>query len=104
MFIKVLKLLKKVQPKRCGHSSPPDSGSTSVCIKYKQMGNEESMRHMFENLCEIGVFSKLTNAYCLVAIGGSDNIYSTFESELTDVVHVVNNSRDKGNVLVSEGR
>ncbi|GJS27966.1 hypothetical protein Tco_0488586 [Tanacetum coccineum] len=38
-----LKRLKKVQPERSGHSSPPDSGSTSVSIKYKQMGNEEAM-------------------------------------------------------------
>jgi translation initiation factor 6 (eIF-6) len=29
----------------------------------------------FENSNEIGVFSKLTNAYCLVAIGGSENFY-----------------------------
>ncbi|PNX55707.1 eukaryotic translation initiation factor 6-2-like protein, partial [Trifolium pratense] len=29
----------------------------------------------FENSCEIGDFSKLTNAYCLVAIGGSENFY-----------------------------
>lgn len=29
----------------------------------------------FENSCEVGVFSKLTNAYCLVAIGGSENFY-----------------------------
>ncbi|WJX14620.1 eukaryotic translation initiation factor 6, variant 2 [Trifolium repens] len=28
-----------------------------------------------ENSCEIGVFSKLTNAYRLVAIGGFENIY-----------------------------
>nr|GEV76732.1 lysine-specific demethylase JMJ706-like isoform X1 [Tanacetum cinerariifolium] len=38
-----LKRLKKVQPERSGHSSPPDSGSTSVSIKYKQMRNEEAM-------------------------------------------------------------
>ncbi len=30
----------------------------------------------FENSNDIGVFSKLTNAYCLVAIGGSENFYS----------------------------
>ena len=30
----------------------------------------------FENSNEIGVFSKLTNNYCLVAIGGSENFYS----------------------------
>ncbi|GJR70569.1 putative lipoprotein [Tanacetum coccineum] len=47
---------------------------------------------MFENSCEIGVFSKLTNAYCLVAIGGSENFYSTFESELADVIPVVKTS------------
>ncbi|GJY68128.1 hypothetical protein Tco_0471110 [Tanacetum coccineum] len=38
-----LKRQKKVQPERSGHSSPPDSESTSVSIKYKQMGNEEAM-------------------------------------------------------------
>nr|GFB17509.1 hypothetical protein [Tanacetum cinerariifolium] len=38
-----LKLLKKAQPERSGHSSPPDSGSTSVSIKYKKMRNEEAM-------------------------------------------------------------
>nr|GEX74941.1 hypothetical protein [Tanacetum cinerariifolium] len=40
---KRLKRLKKVQLARSGHSSPPDSGSKSVFIKYKQMGNEEAM-------------------------------------------------------------
>ncbi|KAF9678634.1 hypothetical protein SADUNF_Sadunf07G0054900 [Salix dunnii] len=49
-------------------------------------------RLMFENSCEIGVFSKLTNAYCLVAIGGSENFYSTFEAELGDVIPVVKTS------------
>ena len=33
---------------------------------------------MFENSCEVGVFSKLTNAYCLVAIGGSESFYRLF--------------------------
>lgn len=37
-----------------------------------------SLGLMFENSCEIGVFSKLTNAYCLVAIGGSENFYRFF--------------------------
>ncbi|XP_035541535.1 eukaryotic translation initiation factor 6-like [Juglans regia] len=39
-------------------------------------------RLQFENSCDMGVFSKLTNAYCLVAIGGSENFYSAFETEL----------------------
>ena len=33
------------------------------------------IRTSFENNNEIGVFSKLTNAYCLVGIGGSANFY-----------------------------
>ncbi|CAH9092436.1 unnamed protein product [Cuscuta europaea] len=49
-------------------------------------------RLQFENSCDIGVFSKLTNAYCLVAIGGSENFYSTFEEELADVIPVIKTS------------
>ncbi|KAL3644241.1 eukaryotic translation initiation factor 6 [Castilleja foliolosa] len=49
-------------------------------------------RLQYENNCEVGVFSKLTNAYCLVAIGGSENFYSTFEAELADVIPVVKTS------------
>ncbi|XP_013602364.1 PREDICTED: eukaryotic translation initiation factor 6-2 isoform X1 [Brassica oleracea var. oleracea] len=73
-------------------------------------------RLQFENNCEVGVFSKLTNAYCLVAIGGSENFYrfcfahlslslcsftsvlvfmfenSAFESELADVIPIVKTS------------
>ena len=43
------------------------------------------VRTHFENNNEVGVFSKLTNSYCLVAIGGSANFYSVFESELDEV-------------------
>ena len=43
----------------------------------------------FENSNDIGVFSKLTNAYGLVAIGGSENFYSVFESQLQGVVPLV---------------
>ena len=34
-----------------------------------------AVRAQFEGNNEIGVFSKLTNAYCLVAIGGSEVFY-----------------------------
>ncbi|PIA12932.1 translation initiation factor 6 [Coemansia reversa NRRL 1564] len=51
-----------------------------------------AVRAQFENSNEIGVFSKLTNSYCLVALGGSENFYSVFESELGDVVPVVHTS------------
>ncbi|KAJ3218486.1 Eukaryotic translation initiation factor 6 [Dinochytrium kinnereticum] len=49
-------------------------------------------RAQFENSNDIGVFSRLTNSYCLVAIGGSENFYSVFESELADVIPVVHTS------------
>ncbi|KAF8633099.1 hypothetical protein AX15_001516 [Amanita polypyramis BW_CC] len=49
-------------------------------------------RIQFENSSEIGVFSKLTNTYCLVAIQGSTNFYSAFESELGDVTPIVHTS------------
>lgn len=34
-----------------------------------------AVRASFENNCEIGCFAKLTNTYCLVAVGGSENFY-----------------------------
>jgi translation initiation factor 6 len=45
-------------------------------------------RCQFENLNDIGVFAKLTNAYCIVATGGSENFYSVFEAELADKIPV----------------
>ncbi|KAN0130315.1 translation initiation factor 6 [Lactarius tabidus] len=49
-------------------------------------------RLQFENSSDIGFFSKLTNAYCLVAIQGSTNFYSAFEAELSEVIPVVHTS------------
>ncbi|KAN0134521.1 hypothetical protein V8E53_007667 [Lactarius tabidus] len=49
-------------------------------------------RLQFENSSDIGVFSKLTNAHCLVAIQGSTNFYSVFEAELSEVIPVVHTS------------
>ncbi|XP_012151697.1 eukaryotic translation initiation factor 6 isoform X1 [Megachile rotundata] len=51
-----------------------------------------AVRVQFENNNEVGVFSKLTNAYCLVAIGGSENFYSVFEAELAETIPVVHAS------------
>ena len=39
----------------------------------------------FENSNDIGVFVKLTNQYALVAAGGSEAIYRSFESELKTI-------------------
>lgn len=46
-------------------------------------------RCVFENSNEIGVFAALTNSYCLTGVGGSENFYSIFESELSEHIPVV---------------
>ncbi|EDQ90875.1 uncharacterized protein MONBRDRAFT_20305 [Monosiga brevicollis MX1] len=48
-----------------------------------------AVRAQFEGSNEIGVFAKLTNSYCLTALGGSENFYSIFESEVGEVVPVI---------------
>ena len=53
--------------------------------------NFQSLRAgaQFEGSNEVGVFARLTNAYCLVTLGGSQNFYSVFEAELADHIPVV---------------
>lgn len=55
-------------------------------------GSIMAVRVQFENNNEVGVFSKLTNSYCLVAIGGSENFYSVFEAELAETIPVIHAS------------
>ena len=45
-----------------------------------------ALRTRFESSDDVGVFSKLTNRYCLVGIGASNNFYSVFEQELQEHV------------------
>lgn len=47
-----------------------------------------AVRAQFEKNPEIGVFGRLTNSYCLVAIGGSE-FYKVWENELADTMPVV---------------
>lgn len=49
-------------------------------------------RCQFENSSDIGVYAKLTNKYCLVSIGGSENFYSVFESELAPYIPVIHST------------
>ena len=49
-------------------------------------------RTVFENSNEIGVFSKLTNKYCICASGGSENFYSAFDSDLAAHINVIHGS------------
>lgn len=39
-----------------------------------------------------GVFAQLTNAYSVIALGGAENFYSVFESELADHIPVIKTS------------
>lgn len=39
-----------------------------------------------------GVFAQLTNAYAVIALGGAENFYSVFESELADHIPVIKTS------------
>lgn len=47
-----------------------------------------AIRAQFENSSEIGVFARLTNAYCLISSGGNDN-FKVIETELDQVIPVV---------------
>eukprot|EP00922_Rhytidocystis_sp_ex-Travisia-forbesii_P023724 GHVS01034788.1.p1 GENE.GHVS01034788.1~~GHVS01034788.1.p1 ORF type:complete len:254 (-),score=29.70 GHVS01034788.1:400-1161(-) len=51
-----------------------------------------AIRTQFESSSEVGVFSKLTNTYCMVAIGGSENFYAAFEAELAEHIPVLHAS------------
>ena len=44
-------------------------------------------RVSFENSNDIGVFAKLTNAYCLCAVGAAENFYRLFNSHTKRKVH-----------------
>lgn len=56
-------------------------------------------RTNFENSNEIGCFAKLTNSYCLVGNGGSENFYSIFEQELGVHIPVVHASIDNTRII-----
>mmetsp|Transcript_81839 Transcript_81839/g.171166 ORF Transcript_81839/g.171166 Transcript_81839/m.171166 type:complete len:241 (+) Transcript_81839:130-852(+) len=51
-----------------------------------------AIRAQFESSSEVGVFSRLTNSYCLTALGGSENFYSVFEAELSKHIPVIHSS------------
>jgi len=51
-----------------------------------------AVRALYESSSDIGCFARLTNSYCLVGIGGSENFYSIFEGELSDNMPVVHST------------
>ncbi len=65
-------------------------------------------RASFENQTDIGAYVLLTNKYCLVAEGTSDNFYTQFEDELgahMPVVHAsIANSKQVGILAVGNSK
>ncbi|XP_055955518.1 eukaryotic translation initiation factor 6 isoform X2 [Patella vulgata] len=51
-----------------------------------------ALRLHFNGSAEIGNFAKLTNAFCLIGIGSSENFHSIFEGELGETIPVVHAS------------
>lgn len=58
-----------------------------------------TLRTRYESSDDIGVFARLTNAYCLVASGASQNFYSVFEQELANHIPVVYTSIGESRVI-----
>ncbi|KAI4894413.1 hypothetical protein NFI96_016759 [Prochilodus magdalenae] len=85
-------------PHQCHCSAENDPPPTSYLLCGGPVGvltieeQEMAVRASFEKNNEIGCFAKLTNTYCLVAIGGSENFYSVFEGELSETIPVVHAS------------
>ena len=70
----------------CPHLPPPAFyRTTSIAISM-------ALRTRFESSDDIGCFARLTNAYCLVAQGASQNFYSVFQQELEGQIPVVHAS------------
>jgi len=65
---------------------------TGSFLFYHSTATIMAIRHAYENSNDIGVFGTLTNAYCITAIGGSENFYSIFEGELSREIPVIKSS------------
>lgn len=48
-----------------------------------------ALRAAFENSNEVGVFAKLTNTYCLTAVGGTEHFHSVFQAECGQHIPVI---------------
>eukprot|EP01013_Petalomonas_cantuscygni_P014162 TRINITY_DN2901_c0_g1_i2.p1 TRINITY_DN2901_c0_g1~~TRINITY_DN2901_c0_g1_i2.p1 ORF type:complete len:255 (-),score=60.17 TRINITY_DN2901_c0_g1_i2:134-898(-) len=58
-----------------------------------------AQRLRFESSDDVGVFARLTNAYCLVSLGGTANFYGALEAELADHIPVIYASVAQSRVL-----
>ncbi|KAK8963939.1 Eukaryotic translation initiation factor 6-2 [Platanthera guangdongensis] len=59
-----------------------------------------AIRHQYECCDDIGHFSKLTNAYCLVTNEASENFYSVFEGELAGDIPIVKTSLANTSIII----
>jgi len=51
-----------------------------------------AIRVQFENSSEIGVFARITNSYCVLAMGSSQEHFRVFEAELADHIPIIRTS------------
>ncbi|KAK8957004.1 Eukaryotic translation initiation factor 6-2 [Platanthera zijinensis] len=59
-----------------------------------------AIRHQYESCYDIGLFSKLTNAYCLVTNEAPENFYSVFEGELAGDTPIVKTSLANTSIII----
>lgn len=75
-----------------------DTGRDSVptrprhCLEDVRPLPTMALRANYESSSDIGVFAKLTNSYCITALGNSQNFFSVFEGELAEHIPVVQTS------------
>ena len=50
------------------------------------------VRAAYENSNDVGVFSNLTNSYCITALGGSENFHSVFQAQFSADIPVIHSS------------
>ncbi|KAJ3337303.1 Eukaryotic translation initiation factor 6 [Gonapodya sp. JEL0774] len=94
-FLKQVKfedMSKQIVEKMDRMSSRIDNLESVLKQLEQQSATDTKDGTQFENSNDIGVFAALTNAYCIVAIGGSENFYSAFEGEVADAIPVVHAS------------
>ena len=48
-----------------------------------------AIRCRYQSSNDVGVYAKLTNSYCLIGQGASENFYSYFEEELQSHIPIV---------------
>jgi hypothetical protein len=85
---------RRRQQQQCGmhaRSSQPPAATRSSLLCFSCTRTDPACAPCGVSVCA-GVFAQLTNAYAVIALGGAENFYSVFESELSDHIPVIKTS------------